>query len=159
MSEEILANVPEGTVQDMAQLESNQPVGESTQVEPEVQVGESNESPTELNGEPGEGLFDGMTPEKLHESYKSLQTELGKRTESSKSLEDRLTQYGGIDQIAIGDLLAVVVMGHGQQFRIQSEDLARLAENLLDVLAYPLLVRVTVVIQKDFLQPPDLVTA
>ena len=81
MSEE-LANVPEGTVTDMAQLESNQPVGESTSVEPEAQVGESSESPAELNGEPtGEGLFDGMTPDKLHESYKSLQAELGKRTE------------------------------------------------------------------------------
>ena len=70
-------------------LSLNAPVGESVApaVEPEGEVGESSLSPTELNGEPkGEGLFDGMTPEQLYESNKSLQTEFTKRTEDMKSL-------------------------------------------------------------------------
>ena len=94
------ANVSEGTVTDMAQLESNQPVGESTVVEPETQVGESSESPAESNGEPtGEGLFDGMTPEQLYESKKSLQSEYTKNIETTKALEGQLAQYGGWEQI------------------------------------------------------------
>ena len=48
------------------------------------------------SGEPsGEGLFDGMTPEKLHKSYKSLQSEYTKAQEAVKKLE----KYGGPDQL------------------------------------------------------------
>ena len=50
----------------------------------------------EPNGEPsGEGLFDGMKPEQLHKSYKSLQSQYTKVQESLKKLE----KYGGPDQL------------------------------------------------------------
>ncbi len=59
------------------------------------------ESITATNGEPtpAEGLFDGMTGEQLHSSYKSLQGELGKRTESSKEFEGKFDRFGGADQL------------------------------------------------------------
>jgi hypothetical protein len=59
------------------------------------------ESITATNSEPTaeEGLFDGMTAEQLHNSYKSLQGELGKRTESFNDLEGQLSKYGGADQL------------------------------------------------------------
>ncbi len=51
----------------------------------------------ESNGEPsGEGLFDGMKPEQLHKSYKSLQSEYTKAQTAIKKLE----KYGGPDQLA-----------------------------------------------------------
>jgi len=57
----------------------------------------SGESVTgEPNGEPsGEGLFDGMKPEQLHKSYKSLQSEYTKAQSAIKKLE----KYGGPDQL------------------------------------------------------------
>jgi hypothetical protein len=97
MSEE-LANVPEGTVLDTAQLGTNPTTGESAQ-ETKVEVGEPSVSPAESSGEPGEELFDGKTAKELHESYKSLQTEFGTRNETSKALEARLNQYGGMDAV------------------------------------------------------------
>lgn len=58
------------------------------------------ESTTATSGEPTpEGLFDGMTGEQLHSSYKSLQGELGKRTESYNDLEGQLNKYGGAEQL------------------------------------------------------------
>ena len=53
------------------------------------------------NGEPtgAEGLFDGMTPEKLHDSYKSLQTEYGKNNESLNDLMGKFEKFGGVDQL------------------------------------------------------------
>lgn len=50
----------------------------------------------EPKGEPsGEGLFDGMTPEQLHKSYKSIQSEWTKAQTNLKKLE----KYGGPDQL------------------------------------------------------------
>ena len=96
---EIPANVPEGTVTDMAQLETNEPVGESTEVETESVVGESSASPAESSGESGEKLFDGKTAEQVYESYKALQTEFGTRNEANKATSDWLSRYGGQEQV------------------------------------------------------------
>jgi hypothetical protein len=99
MSEE-LANVPEGTVLDSAQLGTNPTIGESAPVvETKVEVGEPSVSPAESDREPGEELFDGKTAEQLQESYKALQTEFNNRNESSKALESRLNNYGGMDAV------------------------------------------------------------
>src|SRR3972149_6594074 len=76
----------------------------------EVQTGSAAEGgepqgTTEASGEPvkgepkgepsGEGLFDGMTPEQLHKSYKSIQSEWTKAQTNLKKLE----KYGGPDQL------------------------------------------------------------
>ena len=53
-----------------------------------------------LKGEPsGEGLFDGMKPEQLHQSYKELQREFGKRSEQMKQIDAALAGMGGIEQV------------------------------------------------------------
>lgn len=60
-------------------------------------TGESVEGAPETNGESSpESLFDGMTGEQLHKSYKSLQGEYSKQREGMKMLE----QYGTPEQIA-----------------------------------------------------------
>lgn len=74
---------------------------QAANIESESPVQADGESITATNGEPTtpEGLFDGMTGEQLHSSYKSLQGELGKRTESYNDLEGQLNKYGGADQL------------------------------------------------------------
>lgn len=74
---------------------------ETANVESESPVQAEGESTQATNGEPtsAEGLFDGMTGEKLHDSYKSLQTELGKRTEASNEFEAKFQKYGGADRL------------------------------------------------------------
>jgi hypothetical protein len=63
--------------------------------------GESEAAQEETKGEPsGEGLFDGMTPEKLHESYKNLQREFGKNSEEFKQVRRELDRMGGVEQVA-----------------------------------------------------------
>lgn len=47
----------------------------------------------------GEGLFDGMTPEALHKSYKSLQGEFTKRSETLKDLEKNFSSFGGFENV------------------------------------------------------------
>lgn len=65
--------------------------------EPQGSTETNGESVTgEPNGEPsGEGLFDGMKPEQLHKSYKSLQSEYTK----TKAQIEKLAKYGGPDQL------------------------------------------------------------
>lgn len=65
----------------------------------EGETGQETEEGEPPESEEGEGLFDGMSPEKLHESYKSLQTELGKRTEKLNKFEDALGKYGGLETV------------------------------------------------------------
>lgn len=78
--------------------------GSEVQAESVVEGGEP-QGTTETNGESvkgeskgepsGEGLFDGMTPEQLHKSYKSIQSEWTKAQTNLKKLE----KYGGPDQL------------------------------------------------------------
>lgn len=74
---------------------------ETANVESESPVQAEGESTNATNGEPtpAAGLFDGMTGEQLHNSYKSLQTELGKRTEAFNEIEAKFQRYGGTDRI------------------------------------------------------------
>lgn len=84
---------------EMAQEVSDVPAeSEVTGGEPQGSTETAGESVEgEAKGEPsGEGLFDGMTPEKLHKSYKSIQKEYTKAQETLKRLE----KYGGPDQLA-----------------------------------------------------------
>lgn len=57
--------------------------------------GESAKTASDEKGTAGEGLFDGMTPEELHKSYKAMQGEYTKLNTQFKKLE----QYGGPDQM------------------------------------------------------------
>ena len=83
------------------QGESGANEGESTFVESGTETGESSTESLDANGEPSaeEGLFDGMTAQQLHDSYKNLQSELGKRSESMKGMEDKFNRYGGAESI------------------------------------------------------------
>jgi hypothetical protein len=45
------------------------------------------------------GLPDGMTPDKLPDAYKSLQSEYTKNQQAYKSIQDKLSPYGGTDGI------------------------------------------------------------
>lgn len=77
-----------------------------------TQGGEPDNGPAEPSGEPsdavapaksepsGEGLFDGMTPENLHKSYKSLQSEYTKTKEAMKGIQTSLDAYGGVENIS-----------------------------------------------------------
>jgi hypothetical protein len=81
--------VPTGSeVQAESNLGSGEPQG-STENNGESVKGEANREPS------GEGLFDGMKPEDLHKSYKSLQSEYTKAQTAIKKLE----KYGGPDQL------------------------------------------------------------
>ena len=74
-------------------------MGSKANGEPQGSVnanGEPIKGDASAKGEPsGEGLFDGMTPEQLHRSYKSLQAEFTKEKGISKKFE----QFGGADQV------------------------------------------------------------
>ena len=73
---------------------------ENANIESDGQLEAGGESITATSGEPStEGLFDGMTGQQLHDSYKSLQGELGKRTESNTESEARFDRYGGADRL------------------------------------------------------------
>lgn len=73
---------------------------EKANIESDGQLEAGGESIKATGGEPStEGLFDGMTGQQLHDSYKSLQGELGKRTESNKESESRFERYGGADRL------------------------------------------------------------
>jgi len=99
---EELLTAQEGDSQ--GQVESEDADGQSDKESVDTD-GQSADSETQTGEEPtgAEGLpGTDMTPEKLLASYKSLQTELGKRTESMKELQSKFNtfeKYGGIDNV------------------------------------------------------------
>lgn len=88
----------ETTVDNSVDQQSESLSGEAQASTP---TGESVTDTPDTNGEPtSEGLFDGMTGEQLHKSYKSMQGEYTKQRESMKNLEafgspEQISQWAG----------------------------------------------------------------
>lgn len=84
-----------GQIDDLNQQGSGNEGGEPTNGSAQVD-GEPTAKKSQTDGEPtGEGLFDGMTPEDLHKSYKNIQGEFTKVKAKLKHLES----YGGVEQV------------------------------------------------------------
>jgi len=62
----------------------------------ETETGQSAEKASDKEGTAGEGLFDGMTPEKLHKSYKNLQREYSR---IQNDVVKKFEVYGGPEQV------------------------------------------------------------
>lgn len=85
--------------------ESDGSEGQSAEAESQIAKGQSDEGKASASGDPDkgvEGLPAGITPgdfDGLLKTYKSLQTEFGKRSETMKQTDERFAKYGGMDQI------------------------------------------------------------
>lgn len=85
--------------------EENPGQGESGNAQASVEGESLTEGASQTKGEPTvvEGLFDGMTAEQLHKSYKSLQGEYSTTKDSLKGFQEQLGQFdrfGGVEQVA-----------------------------------------------------------
>lgn len=84
--------------------EENPGQGESGNAQASVEGESLTEGASQTKGEPTvvEGLFDGMTAEQLHKSYKSLQGEYSTTKDSVKDFQEKLSQFdrfGGVEQV------------------------------------------------------------